>query len=184
MSNVVSAAKPNVAGVVHFAPSGTTVPTDATTALANTYVDLGYVSEDGISNAVERSTEDVKEMGGNSVLNIQTDFSDTFKFTLISSKDVNVKKAVFGDDKVTGTLAAGITTEVSADELPYKVWVFDFVLSDGDIQRTVIPSAKVSEIDEITYKNSDAIGYGITLKAQPIPGTNTYHKEYVKTPSK
>lgn len=182
MSNLVSAAKPSVSGVAHFAPAGTTLPTDATSTLASTYVSLGYVSEDGIANTLGRSVESIKDMGGNEVLTVQTEFSDTFKLTLICSKSVDVKKAVYGDSKVTGTLANGITTDVSADELDYKVWVFDLVLSDGDVQRIVIPSAKVTEIDDISYKNSEAIGYGITLKAQPISGTNTYHKEYLKTP--
>lgn len=183
MSNLVSAAKPGLSGVAHFAPTGTTLPTDATTALSSTYVGLGYVSEDGVTNSVERSVESIKDMGGNEVLTVQTEFSDTFKFTLISSKSVDVKKAVYGDSKVTGSLANGITTTVSADELPYKTWVFDLVLSDGDVQRMVVPTAKVNEIGEVAYKNSEAIGYEITLKALPISGTNTYHYEYLKTPS-
>lgn len=183
MSNLVSAAKPKASGVVYVAPTNTTAPTDATTALAAGFVSLGYVSEDGISNGVERSVEAIREMGGNEVLTIQTEFGDTFSFTLISSKDVNVRKAVYGDSHVSGTLAAGMTTEVSSDELPYKSWVIELVLSDGDVQRIYIPSAKVTELDEITYKKDSAIGYGITLNAQPISGTNTYHKEFLKTPT-
>lgn len=183
MSNLVSAAKPGLSGVVHFAPTGTTLPTDATSALSTSYIDLGFVSEDGVSNTIERNVESIKDMAGKEVLAVQTEFSDTFKFTLISSKSVDVKKAVFGDGKVSGTLANGITTEVSADELAYKTWVFDLVLSDGDVQRMVVPTAKVTEVGEIAYKNSEAIGYELTLKALPITGTNTYHKEYLKTPS-
>ena len=42
----VSAGKPKVAGAVYRAPKGTTLPTDATTALASAFVDMGYVSEE------------------------------------------------------------------------------------------------------------------------------------------
>jgi len=182
MSNLVSAAKPGLSGVAHFAPTGTTLPTSATSTLGTSFTSLGYISEDGISNAVSRSVEELKEMGGKGVLTVQTEFTDTFAFTLISSKSIDVKKAVYGDDKVTGSLANGIATTVSADELDYKVWIFDMILSDGDVHRIVIPSAKVSEVGEIAYKNSSAIGYNVTLKAQPIGTTNSYHYEYTQTP--
>ena len=61
----VTAAKPRVAGVVYRAPKGTTLPTDATTALADTFKSLGYLSEDGFTNNYEISSEDIREMGGN-----------------------------------------------------------------------------------------------------------------------
>lgn len=179
MGNLVSAAKPNPAGVVWYAPFGTTLPTDATSTLDSSFVDLGYVSEDGISNATERSVESIKEMGGNEVLAIQTEFSDKFTFTLLESKNVDVRKAVFGNSHVSGSLKTGMSTEVSSDELEYMTWVFEMVLSDGDIQRTVIPSAKITEIPERVYKNSEPIGYEVTLSAQPVEGTNIYHYEYL-----
>ena len=53
----VAAAKPSAQGGVYYAPLGTALPTDATTALAATYVPLGYVSEDGISPSREMSSD-------------------------------------------------------------------------------------------------------------------------------
>ena len=39
----VTQAKPKVGGAVHYAPIGTTLPTDATTALDPTFKSLGYI---------------------------------------------------------------------------------------------------------------------------------------------
>lgn len=40
----VTTGKPKVAGAVYRAPSGTALPTDASTALAAAYLDMGYIS--------------------------------------------------------------------------------------------------------------------------------------------
>ena len=48
--NEVTAGKPNVVGAVFRAPLGTALPSDAKTALIEAYKDLGYVSEDGVTN--------------------------------------------------------------------------------------------------------------------------------------
>ena len=42
----VSTGKPNISGAVYVAPMGTTLPTDATTALDEAFTCLGDVSED------------------------------------------------------------------------------------------------------------------------------------------
>ena len=47
----VTAAKPKVGGAVWRAPLGTTLPTDAKTALDKAFKSLGYISGDGLTNA-------------------------------------------------------------------------------------------------------------------------------------
>ena len=54
-------------------------------------------------------------------------------------------------------------------------------LPDGTLKRVVIPNAKVSEIGEIVYKDTDPIAYDVTLDA--MPGDEAFefdtHKEYI-----
>lgn len=178
----VTAGKPMAGGAVHFAPSGTTLPTSATATLAEAFVDMGYISEDGVTNSNERETEEIKAWGGDVVLTPQTGKTDTFTMTFIESMNVNVLKRVYGDDNVSGTLATGISIKSNSKELTAGVWVIDMILTDDNVRRIVIPNGKITEIGEISYTDSDVTGYECTIKALPGADGDT-HKEYIQAPS-
>lgn len=175
----VSVGKPNVSGAVYRAPIGTTLPTDATTALDAAFVSLGYVSEDGLSNNNELSVEATKAWGGNIVLRSLTEMNDEFSLTLIETKNVDVLKAVYGDDNVTVDASGDVTVNVIAEDPEEAVWVFELVLRGGIARRIVIPDGAITSRDEITYNDSDAVGYGITISAYPDANSST-HKEYLE----
>ena len=90
----VSTGKPNISGAVFAAPIGTTLPTDATTALDAAFVCLGYVSEDGLTNNNEMDVSAIKAWGGAIVYRSLTELDDNFALTLIESENVDVLKAV------------------------------------------------------------------------------------------
>ena len=175
----VSAGKPKIGGAVFRAASGTTAPTDATTALAAAFKDLGYCSEDGLVNSNSPETTDIKAWGGDTVLTIQEEKTDTFQLTLIEVLNEDVLKAVYGSANVTGTLSTGLTVTANATEPEEGVWAIDMVLNSNSVKRIVIPKGKISELGDITYSDSDAIGYEITITAIPDDSGNT-HYEYIK----
>jgi hypothetical protein len=174
----VSTGKPNVAGGVWVAPLGTTLPTDATTALGAAFTCLGYVSEDGLENANEMDVSDIKAWGGNIVYRSLTELTDNFSCALIESENVDVLKNVYGDANVTTDADDNITVNVKAEDPQEKVWVFDLMLRGGRAKRIVIPDGAVTSREAITYNDSDAIAYGITVSAYPDASNNT-HKEYI-----
>lgn len=176
----VSVGKPAVAGAVFVADIGATLPTDAVTALDNAFTALGYVSEDGLTNSMSIDSDEVKAWGGDTVLTLQTGFSDTFGLTLIESLNPDVLKTVFGASNVSGTLAAGLSVNVNSQEPPAKSWVIEMLLRGGIVKRIVIPSASVTERGEITYKDDEAIGYELTLTAVSDSAGNS-HYEYLKS---
>lgn len=173
----VSAGKPKISGAVFRAPSGTALPTDATTALANTYKELGFVSEDGVTNNNTPKSDNIKAWGGQTVLVVQNEKNDEFTFTLIEALNVEVLKTVYGPDNVTEANGA-ITIEATADPIPNAVYVIDVVMTGGKAKRIVIPDGAISEIGKITYKDDEPIGYELTVNALPdASGVN--HYEYI-----
>lgn len=175
----VAAGKPKIGGAVSVAATSATLPTDATTALGTGFANLGYISEDGMTRAITRESDNIKAWGGDTVLAIQSEFGETFQFRLIESLNLDVKKVVFGDTNVTGALSTGITTTVNSKELAEHAWVIDMV-TRGAVTRIVIPNGKVTEIGEITYSDSDVIGYDVTVTAFPDATGNTSY-EYTVT---
>lgn len=174
----VSAATPGVSGAIYRAPIGTTLPTDASTTLDVAFVELGYVSEDGLVNTNSPETENIKEWGGTDVLNVLTEKTDEWQCTLIEVLNVNVLKAIYGANNVSGTLAAGITVTANTDEQEEAIWVVDMVMRNGVLKRVVIPNGKISELGDITYKRDEAVGYEITLTGLADASGNT-HYEYI-----
>lgn len=178
----VTASKPKKGGSAFRAPVGTDLPTDAKIALNEAFVGLGYISEDGVSNNNSPAFESTRAWGGDEVLHYQTEKPDTFKFTMIEALNPEVLKTVYGDSNVTGDLSTGISINVTAEELDPSSWVIDMVMKSGVSKRIVIPSGKITAIDEIVYKGNQAVGYGITISAEP-DDSGLYHHEYIAEPS-
>lgn len=178
--NNVSAGKPKVGGCIYRAPVGTSLPTDVTTALNGSFVEMGYISEDGVTNSNSPSSNKIKAWGGDVVLIIQEGKEDTFKYKLIECTNLEAIKSVYGADNVTGALATGITIKAnSKQQSPYS-YVIDMVMNNNAARRIVIPNGAVSAVGDIVYKDSDVIGYETTLDCLPDSNGNT-HYEYVQT---
>jgi hypothetical protein len=104
---------------------------------------------------------------------------DTFSLSLIESKNVDVLKAVYGDTNVTVDADDNVTVNVVAEDPQEKIWVFELALRGGKAKRIVIPDGAVTARETITYNDSDAIAYGITVSAYP-DSTGKSHIEYIE----
>ena len=176
----VTAGKPKVGGHVFRAPVGTALPTDATTALNAAFKDMGYISEDGVTNANSPESSVINAWGGTPVLVIQESKEDTYQQTFISAENIEVQKMVYGDTNVTGTdFSTGVSVAANAKELEPYSYVFEMIAKGNIAHRVVLPNAKPSEIGEIVYTDTEAVGYDVTLACTADAAGNT-HYEYWK----
>lgn len=172
--NVV-ASKPQTAGCVYVAPAGTDLPTDGTTALNSAFKSLGYISEDGVSEEINAEKTDIKAFGGDTVLTVRTSHSLTYTFTPMEHKSVDVLKEIYGDDNVS-VIAGKAVVKVNSKEQVVKVYVFEFVLSDGTIERVVVPRGKASASGKTTYADGSQVSNELTVDAFPDEDGNKAYK--------
>ena len=178
----VSAGKPKIGGAIYTAPVGTPLPTNAIDPLDPAFRGLGYVSEDGLRNDNSPESDTVKAWGGDTVLVIQSSKEDTFKFTLIEVKNINVLRFMYGSGNVEGDLATGIKVTCNNNDVEEVSIVIDMIMSDNTAKRVVIPTAKISDVGDLVYSDSDAVGYETTVDCIPDLDGNT-HYEYILKPT-
>lgn len=157
------------------------IPTDATTELNETFTSAGYLSDDGIKNKRSRKTEDVVAFGGDTVLSVTTSMTETFELGLLeTTKDT--LSIVYGDDNVTES-GDSITVKHNAKDTPHKVYVFELAMTGNRVKRIVIPDGQVSDVDDIGYKDGEAITYSPTITAFPDGQGNTAYEYIAKVVS-
>jgi len=177
----VSTSSPKITGAIYYAPLGTTLPTDAKTALDAAFKGVGYISEEGVTRSQSRSSNDIKEWGGGVVTTVQTEYKESFKFKMIETLSDIVQKAVYGEKNVTGKLDGASTSMMvkhNALEPVANAWVIDTVMLDGTLSRIVVPNAKITELGDLAYKKDSAIGYDATLSAMLDANGNTSYDYY------
>ncbi|HEL0620029.1 TPA: phage tail protein, partial [Streptococcus equi subsp. zooepidemicus] len=180
----VTSAKPKTGGAIYSAPLGTELPKNATDNLNGKFKNLGYVSEDGVTNEDTRSSENIKAWGGDIVGAVQTEKEDKFKYKLIESLNVEVLKEVYGSTNVTGDLDKGIHIKSNSTELEAHALIVDMIMNGGILKRIVLPNAKVDEVGEIKYVDGEVVGYETTLKCFPDENGDTHHEYIVKPKTK
>ncbi|MDD3185911.1 MAG: phage tail protein [Anaerostipes sp.] len=177
-ANNVTASKPKTGGAVYRAPIGTSLPKSVSVTLDPAFKSLGYIGEDGLTNANSPESDSVKAWGGDTVLSTQSEKPDTFQFKLIEALNMEVLKAVYGNENVSGALETGITVKANSKEQESCIWVVEMIMKNNVAKRIVVPNASVTEVSDVEYGDEDAVGYETTISAVPDEEGNT-HYEYI-----
>lgn len=166
-----------VTGDVYTAPLATTLPTDVDTSLNVAFSAVGYISEDGVSTSTSTDTNDIKAwQNGTIVRKVQTSHDFTLSFSMLETNEKSLQ-VYYGSFTAGPTTASGVVAITGAQG--YRgAWVFDVLDSggtgDGQI-RIVVPDGQVTEHEDVSYVNGDAIMYGVTVTCYPdSTGTKAY----------
>src|SRR5690625_3159908 len=137
-SRNVAVGKPNLAvsGGVLTAPVGTERPTSFDGPYDSAYVSVGYVSDEGVTESSERSTEEIRAWGGTKVRTVQTEFGTTLSLTLIESRNADTLRLVFGADNVTSSNGE-ITIKRTETLLPRRQLIIDMLDGDNPDRKSV-----------------------------------------------
>ena len=156
-----------VTGAVSKAPTGSTAPTDASTALAAPFVDLGGISEDGVTLTLPDNGDktNIKVwQGGASVRTVRSTSDDlpTIQFTLMETSLAAVE-TYFGTT-VTQTATDG-SFEYVVENRGADAYVLD-VIDGAELMRVYIPHGVVASVGDVSLTHTDAIGYEVTIEAE------------------
>jgi hypothetical protein len=148
-----------VTGGAYVAPEGTTLPTNTTASLNAAFEEVGYISEDGLTQSISEDITDLKAwQNGDVVRKIQTSHDLTYAFTMIETSEVTL-------ETYYGNYAAG-AVEITGEQLPHKSWVIEVADGDDDL-RIVIPDGQITERGDLVFQNGDAVGYQVTITCFP-----------------
>jgi hypothetical protein len=164
----ISASRGSATGAVSYAPLATALPTTARLALNAAFKGLGYVGSDGITPARDISTDDVKDMNGDTVYVLQTDFTRSYEFELLQTENEDVLNLVYGDANVTaavGGVAAGATVTAidKGEQQAHYSFVFD-TFNVLKLHREVVADAQVESVEIGPLSGTGIRSFKIKLK--------------------
>lgn len=162
-----------LSGAAYVAPRGTTGPTDAVAPWSKEATDIGWISEDGITESNSADTTEIKGwQGGQTVRKVISSSEMTFKFTAIETSKT-VLELYHKGSKVVTTNGKSVLA-IKAPGTDRRAFGFDVIDGDSHV-RIWVPDGEVTETGDVTYKGDEAISYELTITAYPgADGTVAY----------
>lgn len=157
-------------GVGYEAPLGTAAPVDFS-ALPAAWKDFGYISQDGMTQAVDENRQSWTPWGQLSPIRTQiTSSTKTYAVTCWESNRTVLGLYYKQDDaSLTADTATGIVTinETDKPAPDRRAFVFDIMDGASNLIRIYIPLGEVTERGNVVYKSDDLVGYPLTFSAYP-----------------
>ena len=153
-------------GAIFVAPKGTTLPTDATTALGNTFVLLGFTSDEGVQISEDGNTESIRAWEGRKlVYNVRTEYTESISFTPIQC-NADVAKLTWGDDMVVEGADGALTIKHHGGTIEPVVIAIETTPRENIVRRYV-GTFQLKERGEATLDGTQADGRQLSFDAIP-----------------
>jgi len=151
-------------GAIFIAPKGTTLPTDATTALASAFKLLGFTSDAGVQISESSSTEAIRAWEGRTeVYNVRTEYTESVSFTPIQC-NADVAKLTWGDDKVVTGSDGALTIKHHGGTLEPVVIAIETTPRENIVRRYV-GTFQLAERGEVTLDGTQVDGRQLSFNA-------------------
>lgn len=153
-----------VSGEVLMGATSATAPT-GTSGTTTGFTGLGYVSEDGVTETRDRSSDDLKAWQNAAIVRtVVTDANLTYSFTLLETKKETVE--LYYGTTVTAASTEGNFVIVPSSTGGRRSFILD-VVDGAELMRVYIPSGEVTETGDRVYASGEPIGYEVTVTAYP-----------------
>ncbi len=151
-------------GAIYVAPKGTTLPTDATTALAGAFSLLGFTSDAGVQIAETSSTQAIRAWEGRmEVYNVRSEYTESVSFMPIQC-NADVAKLMWGDGKVTVGTGGALTVKHHGEMLEPVVIAIETTPRAGIVKRFA-GTFQLVERGEQTMDGTQVDGRQLTFRA-------------------
>ncbi|WP_353809076.1 hypothetical protein [Agromyces sp. SYSU T00194] len=136
-----------------------TAPTDGTTELGVTWSDLGYVSEDGVTETTEQSTTVLRAwQRAKKVRTLIEEGTVRYAFTLLQTSADTVAFYYGGTVGTDGSIVIDVSVE-----RPVIAFILD-VIDGDDVIRAYAPEAQVVEVGDQVFASGEPVGYEVTVE--------------------
>lgn len=141
-------------GYAFRAPVGTTLPTSASAELNSAFEEIGLISSDGVAFSRSETENVYRDWADKVIYTDSTDRTETAKVTYVETSPAVLEEY---NGNATGT-AGSFYSDRDGQHASY-VYVFDSIIGDSMIRRTVCPSGKVTSVDDQTVAPGNLLGY-------------------------
>ncbi len=161
-------ARLGVTGALWVAPLGSTLPTGME-AWPSDFVDLGYISDDGVTESVDEDTEEFTPWQSATPIRTEiTSSTKTFQCTLWESKAATLSLYYRVPESDMSVDEDGVVSFEEAGKPTRDLRMFGLDVIDGTYRRRIIlPYGEVTERGDISYTSDEMIGYEVTISAYP-----------------
>lgn len=152
---------PLATGGIMVADAGTTLPVGVS-ASTSSFTKLGYVGDDGLRPAGERTSTPLYDWAGDLIYSPQENHSVRFQFKLLAAFDADVLSEVFGYENVS-TVGSLTTVLETGSPLPIHPWLFD-MRDGGKRVRIPVPLGQITGVTEGPFVRNGLQSFDVTLE--------------------
>lgn len=156
-------------GMFYHAPAGTALPSYPSETLAVAWVEVGDVTQDGITLALNKTTEALKNWANVTKRVILTDHSETVQAPIQDTTE-EVFKTIVGAGNVTVTAANAthgklVKAALSASALPEEEAYLFLMKDDDDMIAIGCKYGQITALDNVGFAPNGAIVWTPTITA-------------------